>query len=102
MAQRTRRTAQRPLPAGRLTAGRALIFGAALSLAGFIELWLGVNRLTGLIGALLAQGLEPFEAAQVGVYVHGLAGDLARDERGEVSLIASDLLDFLPYAFRNL
>jgi NAD(P)H-hydrate epimerase len=55
--------------------------------------------LTGLIGALLAQGLEAFSAAQLGVYLHGLAGDLARDELGEASLIASDLLAFLPRAF---
>lgn len=55
--------------------------------------------LTGLIAALLAQGLQPFEAAQLGVYLHGLAGDLARDERGEISLIATDLLAFLPAAF---
>ena len=46
-----RRTAQRPLPAGRLSAPRALAFGAALSTAGFLELWLGVNLLSGLIGA---------------------------------------------------
>jgi NAD(P)H-hydrate epimerase len=56
--------------------------------------------LAGLIGALLAQGLEPFAAAQLGVYLHGLAGDLARDDVGEVSLIASDLLDTLPRAFQ--
>ena len=48
---RMRRTARRPLPAGRLTSGRALAFGVALSLAGFGELWLGVNLLSGLIGA---------------------------------------------------
>ena len=46
-----RRTATRPLPAGRLTARRALIFGIALSVAGFLELWWGVNLLSGLIGA---------------------------------------------------
>ena len=57
--------------------------------------------LTGLIGALLAQGLEPFTAAQVGVYLHGLAGDLARDEMGDTGLISSDLLDYLPRAFRK-
>ena len=45
------RTAGRPLPSGRLTAGRALAFGIALSVAGFLELWLGVNLLSGLIGA---------------------------------------------------
>ena len=45
------RTAGRPLPSGRLTAGRALTFGIALSVAGFVELCLGVNLLSGLIGA---------------------------------------------------
>jgi NAD(P)H-hydrate epimerase len=57
--------------------------------------------LTGLIAALLAQRLEPYAAAQLGVHLHGLAGDLARDKLGEVSLIASDLLDYLPKAIRN-
>jgi NAD(P)H-hydrate epimerase len=56
--------------------------------------------LTGLICALLAQGLEAFTAAQVGVYLHGLAGDLARDDLGEAGLIASDLLGYLPRAFK--
>jgi NAD(P)H-hydrate epimerase len=55
--------------------------------------------LGGLVAAFLAQGLEPFAAAQLGVYLHGLAGDLGRDEVGEVSLIASDLLTYLPRAF---
>ena len=45
------RTAGRPLPSGRLTAGRALAFGVALSAAGFVELWLGVNLLCAGIGA---------------------------------------------------
>jgi protoheme IX farnesyltransferase len=45
-----RRTARRPLPSGRLMAGRALAFGIVLSLAGFVELWLAVNLLSGLIG----------------------------------------------------
>lgn len=57
--------------------------------------------LTGVIAALLGQRLPAFEAAQLGVHVHGLAGDLARDAIGEVSLIATDLLDFLPAAFRQ-
>jgi NAD(P)H-hydrate epimerase len=57
--------------------------------------------LTGLIAALVGQGLEPFAAAQLGVYLHGRAGDLARDDLGEVSLIATDLLDFLPQAIRQ-
>jgi NAD(P)H-hydrate epimerase len=58
--------------------------------------------LAGLLGALLAgRALEPFDAVVLGVYLHGLAGDLARDERGETSLIATDLLDYLPAAFRR-
>jgi NAD(P)H-hydrate epimerase len=56
--------------------------------------------LAGLLGALLAQRMDPFEAAVLGVYLHGLAGDLARDQVTEVSLIATDLLEFLPAAFR--
>jgi NAD(P)H-hydrate epimerase len=58
--------------------------------------------LSGLLGALLAgRALEPFDAAVLAVYLHGLAGDLARDDLGETSLVASDLLDYLPGAFRR-
>ncbi len=57
--------------------------------------------LTGLITALVCQGLEPFDAARLGVYLHGLAGDLAAEELGQESLIASDLVGFLPEAFRQ-
>jgi protoheme IX farnesyltransferase len=46
-----RRTRHRPLPSGRLEAGPALAFAVALSVAGFLELWLGVNLLSGAIGA---------------------------------------------------
>jgi ADP-dependent NAD(P)H-hydrate dehydratase len=56
--------------------------------------------LTGIITALLCQGLEPFDAARLGVHVHGLAGDLAAEELGQVSMIASDLIHYLPKAFR--
>jgi heme o synthase len=49
--RKMRRTLARPLPAGRLSPPRALAFGAALSVAGFLELWLGVNLLSALIGA---------------------------------------------------
>jgi ADP-dependent NAD(P)H-hydrate dehydratase len=58
--------------------------------------------LTGLIAALLGQGLDAFAAAQLGVHVHGLAGDLAREDKGEIGLIASDLLDYLPRVFRKI
>jgi NAD(P)H-hydrate epimerase len=55
--------------------------------------------LTGVIAALLAQKLAPFEAAQLGVFIHGLAGDIARDQNGEIGMIAGDLVDALPDAF---
>ncbi|MCC7211212.1 MAG: NAD(P)H-hydrate dehydratase [Candidatus Brocadia sp.] len=54
--------------------------------------------LTGMIAAFLGQKYSPFDAAQLGVYLHGLAGDLAAQETGEISLIASDILDKLPKA----
>ncbi len=55
--------------------------------------------LSGIIGALLAQGNTPIQAATCGAYLHGLAGDLAASELGERSLIAGDLIEFLPFAF---
>jgi len=58
--------------------------------------------LTGLIAALLGQRLAPFDAACLGVHLHGLAGDLAAAESGQVSLIATDLLDLLPDAFGDM
>ncbi len=58
--------------------------------------------LTGVITALACQGLAVYEAARLGVYLHGLAGDLAAAELGQVSLIASDLVRFLPRAFQSL
>lgn len=57
--------------------------------------------LTGIIVGLLAQGLLPLDAAVLGIYKHGLAGDFAADKLGQVSMIASDLLDYLPKAFLN-
>ena len=57
--------------------------------------------LTGLVAALIAQGLDPFEAAVAGVYLHGLAGDLARDALGETALIATDVIDCLPAALKR-
>ena len=55
--------------------------------------------LTGIVAALLGQGLSAWEAVRLGIHVHGLAGDLARDDLGEVSLIASDLPRYLGPAF---
>jgi ADP-dependent NAD(P)H-hydrate dehydratase / NAD(P)H-hydrate epimerase len=58
--------------------------------------------LTGLITGLLAQGYKPFEAAVMGVFLHGLAGDIAADDTGMEGLIASDLIKHLPRAFTKL
>ena len=57
--------------------------------------------LTGMIAGLLGQKLSLFDAARLGVYLHGLAGDLAAQERGQIGLIASDLLDRIPLAIRR-
>ncbi|HUY90788.1 MAG TPA: NAD(P)H-hydrate dehydratase [Pirellulales bacterium] len=57
--------------------------------------------LTGLIAALVCQKLSPFDAARLGVHLHGLAGDLAAEDLGQVSLIASDLVRYLPAAFQQ-
>ena len=54
--------------------------------------------LSGIIGALVGQGFEPFEAACLGVWLHGRAGDLAARALGEESVIAGDLIRFLPEA----
>ena len=55
--------------------------------------------LTGIIGALLGQGVGPTEAAALGAYVHGHAGDIAAESVGEVGMTAGDVLDHLPFAF---
>ena len=48
---------------------------------------------------LLGQQYAPFEAAQLGAYLHGLAGDIAAQEKGEISMIATDILDNQHKAF---
>ena len=58
--------------------------------------------LTGVIAALLGQGLDALQAAALGVHVHGLAGDRAAEQLGQVSLIATDVIDHLPGAFTQL
>jgi NAD(P)H-hydrate epimerase len=58
--------------------------------------------LTGIISALIAQGMEAFAAAQLGVFLHGRAGDIASQDLGEISLNATDLIDSLPEAFLSL
>jgi len=58
--------------------------------------------LAGVIGSLLAQGMTPFDAARVGVYLHGLAGDTVRERLGDAGLLASDLPDPVALARKRL
>ena len=58
--------------------------------------------LAGAVVGLLAQGLAPFEAALVGATLHGLAGEMARQELGDAGMVAGDLLPRLPLAIRRL
>ncbi|MEK7331402.1 MAG: NAD(P)H-hydrate dehydratase, partial [Candidatus Eisenbacteria bacterium] len=58
--------------------------------------------LTGAIAALIAQGLAPYDAARLGVYAHGMAGDLAAGEMGQYGLAAGDALESLPLALLAL
>ncbi len=55
--------------------------------------------LTGVITALMGQGLSDFNAAVLGVAIHGLAGDIATEKVGQISLIATDIIESLPDAF---
>ena len=58
--------------------------------------------LTGVVGALLARGLEPMAALEAGCYLHGLAGDLTAASRGEIAMIAGDIVETLPAALQAL
>jgi NAD(P)H-hydrate epimerase len=58
--------------------------------------------LTGMIGSMLAQKMPPLSAAVCGVFIHGLAGDLAVEKLGEAGLMAGDILEFVPTALKTL
>ena len=58
--------------------------------------------LTGMILSLLAQQYSPIEAAKIGVFLHGMAGDCAAEKNGEISLIASDIIENISTALRKL
>ncbi len=57
--------------------------------------------LVGLIASLAAQGMPPLEAAQAGVYLHGLSGDLASAALSEQAMLPTDLVDSLGLAFKK-
>lgn len=56
--------------------------------------------LTGIIASFIGQGIEVVDAAKLGVYLHGMAGDLAKGEYGEYGLIAEDILECIPKALK--
>jgi len=56
--------------------------------------------LTGVVAALMGQGLSSLDATILGVYLHGLAGDIAADRLGQISLTATDIAEALPEAFK--
>lgn len=58
--------------------------------------------LTGIITALMGQGMSAFDAAVLGVHAHGLAGDLAAEEVGQIGLVATDLIRFLPESWKAI
>jgi NAD(P)H-hydrate epimerase len=60
------------------------------------------DALTGIVGALLARDVDVVSALRAGCYLHGLAGDVAARDRGEYAMIASDLIESLPVALREL
>lgn len=57
--------------------------------------------LTGMIGSFVGQGVDYFSAAVSGVYLHGLAGDVAAEKKGAFSMTATDLFTYLPEAFKR-
>lgn len=58
--------------------------------------------LSGMILSLLGQGLTPFDACCAGVYLHGLAGDLAADEKTEYAMIPTDMIEKIPEAYKQI
>ncbi|MBQ2098280.1 MAG: NAD(P)H-hydrate dehydratase, partial [Bacteroidales bacterium] len=58
--------------------------------------------LTGVIAALLSQKYSPIEAARIGVYVHGMAGDLVAERIGVQGVVASDIIEALPLSFKKI
>ena len=57
--------------------------------------------LAGVITGLLAQGMEPFQGAALGVWLHACGGDAAREEKGAYSVLAGDLIDGIQKCIKN-
>lgn len=60
------------------------------------------DALTGIIASFIGQGVDPFEASKLGVYVHGLSGDRAAGEKGEYGMLASDIIESIPYVLMEI
>ncbi|PIE33854.1 bifunctional ADP-dependent NAD(P)H-hydrate dehydratase/NAD(P)H-hydrate epimerase [candidate division KSB3 bacterium] len=58
--------------------------------------------LTGIIAGLISQNIIPLEAAKTGVFLHGFAGDMVAEEKGEFGTIAGDILEAIPYAISRI
>ena len=58
--------------------------------------------LTGILVAFLAQGIDGFETARLGTFLHGKAGDLTAKAKTKTAMIASDIIDYLPAAFKAI
>jgi len=58
--------------------------------------------LSGVVGSLVGQGMKPIDAAKLGTFAHGIAGEMGVDEKGQLSLIASDVIELLPAAFERI
>lgn len=58
--------------------------------------------LTGIIVSLMGQGYSAWDACRLGVFLHGSAADMVADEKGEIGITASDVLEMLPYAYNKL
>jgi len=58
--------------------------------------------LSGVVGSLMGQGLTPIDAAQLGTFVHGTTGEMVAKQKGQLGLIASDVIELLPTAFESI
>lgn len=81
-------------PSGKIYTNRSGNAGMATAGSGDV--------LTGMITAFLGQGLAPFEAAKLGAYLHGKAGDLSARKKTRLAMIATDIIDSIPLALKKM